>query len=415
MQKVLILGGASVHCKLVKAAKELGYYTIVTDYLTDSPAKQMADEAWLINIMDVDSLEKKCRESQVDGIVCGWLDPAQRPYQELCSRLNLPCYGTKEQFFMMTDKHAFKSMCIEHGVDVIPEYSEQDIRDDKVEFPVFVKPVDSRGSRGQSVCYDMQGLHAAIAYAKAESSNGDIIIEKYMNEAHEMQVTYFFVDGKPYLIRTTDSYCGSEEKQLEKVVACAVSPSKYTKAYIEKAHEKVIKMFMDLGYRNGPIFMQGFEDHGTFRFFDPGLRFPGVDYEKVLRDVFQIDFMKAMVQMSITGDCKGLILPEDMVWLKNKAASVLFPTITAGVVGSIKGYDVLQQKKSIVAIALRHQVGNEVSWTYNVNQRSAEVDIVTESVDLLKDEIESVQELLKVYCSDGADMTYEVFDVSRIG
>lgn len=33
MKKVLILGGAGVHCKLVEAAHEMNLYVIVADYL----------------------------------------------------------------------------------------------------------------------------------------------------------------------------------------------------------------------------------------------------------------------------------------------------------------------------------------------------------------------------------------------
>ena len=193
----------------------------------------------------------------------------------------------------MTDKHAFKKMCMENGVDVIPEYTEEEALSGQAEFPLFVKPVDSRGSRGQSVCYTVEELENAISFAKKESSNGDILIEKYMKGAHEFQVTYFFVDGEAYLIRTVDSYCGSEANHLEKVVACAVSPSRFTDEYLKIAHQNVVKMFKAIGYKNGPIFMQGFEDNGKFRFFDPGLRFPGVDYERVYTKEFGIDLMEA--------------------------------------------------------------------------------------------------------------------------
>ena len=55
-KKLLILAGAGVHSKVVRAAKEMGIYTIVTDYLEDSPAKQIADEAWLTDIMDTESI-----------------------------------------------------------------------------------------------------------------------------------------------------------------------------------------------------------------------------------------------------------------------------------------------------------------------------------------------------------------------
>ena len=51
-KKLLILAGAPVHCKVVQSAKEMGVHTIVTDYLNyeESPAKQIADEYWNLNI-----------------------------------------------------------------------------------------------------------------------------------------------------------------------------------------------------------------------------------------------------------------------------------------------------------------------------------------------------------------------------
>ena len=39
-KKILILGGTPQQIKLVNAAKKMGLYTIVTDYLENSPAKK---------------------------------------------------------------------------------------------------------------------------------------------------------------------------------------------------------------------------------------------------------------------------------------------------------------------------------------------------------------------------------------
>ena len=125
MKKILILGGTAQQIKLVEAAKKMGVYTIVTDYLVDSPAKKVADEAWMLNIKDVDQIVERCKQEQVNGVICGYIDPCQRPYQQICEALDLPCYGTKDQFFYMTDKHAFKKMCMENRVDVITEYKEE--------------------------------------------------------------------------------------------------------------------------------------------------------------------------------------------------------------------------------------------------------------------------------------------------
>lgn len=58
-QKLLLLAGVGPHAKVVEAAKEMGVYTIVADYLPTSertPAKMIADESILCNIYDVETL-----------------------------------------------------------------------------------------------------------------------------------------------------------------------------------------------------------------------------------------------------------------------------------------------------------------------------------------------------------------------
>ena len=362
----------------------------------------------MLNIKDVDQIVERCKQEQVNGVICGYIDPCQRPYQQICDALDLPCYGTKDQFFYMTDKHAFKKMCMENGVDVIPEYTEEEALSGQAEFPLFVKPVDSRGSRGQSVCYTTKQLENAINFAKSESSNGDILIEKYMKGAHEFQVTYFFVDGEAYLIRTVDSYCGSEANHLEKVVACAVSPSRFTDEYLKIAHQNVVKMFKAMRYKNGPIFMQGFEDNGKFRFFDPGLRFPGVDYERVYTKEFGIDLMEAMVHYALEGNCGSVKPLEDGVNLNGKRAAVLFPTLKAGKVAKMQGFDRTDNCK-VVSLIPRCEIGSEISWSYDVNQRMAEVDILCADTEDLKSEISKLQDSMLVFDELCLYMFTEIF------
>ena len=184
-KKLLILAGVDVHVKLVLAAKALGVYTIVTDYLEpkESPAKLIADEFWMLNITDVDAIVEKCREQHVDGVLAYCIDPAQMPYQNICEQLNKPCYGTLDQFRTLTDKRLFKDYCVKHNVGIIPEYTEEDIEKGRVQYPILVKPRISRGSRGQTVCYSIEDCSAALLLAKSESSDGNVLIEKYMQGA----------------------------------------------------------------------------------------------------------------------------------------------------------------------------------------------------------------------------------------
>jgi len=403
-QKLLILGGAGVHCKLVEAARRLGVYTIVTDNLPDSPAKQLADEHLMYDIYDVARIVNYCREAGVSGVLSTHLDPCQRPYQQICQALGLPCFGNGEQFFRLTDKHAFKRLCREHGVDVTEEFTEADIASGEAEYPLFIKPVDSRGSRGQSVCRDARQARQAIAFARSESSNGDILIEKYMADAPEVQVTYYFIDGQPYLVRTVDSCRGAKELGLEKVVMCAVSPSRYTGQYLAGAHKRVTAMLKALGLRNGPAFLQGFYDNGKFRFFDPGLRFPGVDYERIYARVFGIDLTEEAVRFAL-GMAPGVrSLRQDSALLDGRCAAVLFPVIRAGRIAAIRGEDLLRADPRVISWLNRHTVGEQVGWSADVNQRLAEIDVLCDDMQSLRQLVADISDTLQVYDEDGAQL-----------
>ena len=414
-KKLLILGGAFQHCKLVNEAKKHGIYTIVTDNLApeDSPSKRIADEYWMLNIYDIDGIVEKCKEDHIDGVVAGWLDPCQRPYAEICQRLNLPAYCDSQQVIKMTDKIAFKAMCKEYSVDVIPDYSLEDVANKRVEFPVFVKPVDSRGSRGQTICYTYEELDEAIKIAQVESSNSGVLIEKYMEKVNEFHVTYFFVDGEPYLVRGSDNYCGPKETGMNKVVSCAIYPSRFLEKYIAGPHKNVVNMFKNCGIKNGPVFMQGFRDGEKFRFFDPGIRFPGVDCELVIKEATGINYMKAMIDIAFTGKCE---VPNaaDCYKLNNKVSSVLYLNVRPGTIVKIHNEDIIKNNPAVIAYLPRCKVGDTISWSYNVNQRFAELDILTDTFEELVKTMDEIQKNIFVEDENGENMIFNLFDLTRI-
>jgi len=413
-KRLLILSGANQHLKIVEAAKELGIYTIVADYLKDSPAKKICDKSYLYNVKDIDAIVDMCKQESVDGIITSHIDPCQMPYNDICEKLSLPCLGTHNQFFCFTNKHAFKQLCIENNVEVIPEYSEEDVETNLIEYPIFVKPVDSRGSRGQTVCFSKEELVNGIKLAKLESSNGEIIIEQYMGGFDEFQVTYFFINEEAYLIRTADSYRGSVTNKMNKVVNCSISPSRYTNLYFQNAHPNILKMLKNMGMKNGPLFMQGFHNKGHFYFFDPGLRFPGVEYERIYKRVYNIDLMQLLINFALTGFFTETCLPDNSVGLNGHYAAILFPTLKKGRIKKIEGVSEIQKDRHIISYLTKYKEGDAIDWTYDVNQRYAEIDMLTKDINELSKTIENIQNALVVKDEYDTDMLFDKFDIKVI-
>lgn len=68
-KKLLLLGGSKAQLIAIKKAKELGYYTVVCDYLEDNPGQFIADRFYLASTTDKEKILEIARKENIDGIV----------------------------------------------------------------------------------------------------------------------------------------------------------------------------------------------------------------------------------------------------------------------------------------------------------------------------------------------------------
>lgn len=404
-KKLLILAGAGVHSKVVKAAKEMGIYTIVTDYLPDSPAKLIADESWMYDVTDVEGIIKRCKAERVDGVLNFCIDPAQKPYQEICEALGLPCYGTKEQFHVLTNKRVFKNYCISHGLDVIPDYTEQDIEEDVVEYPVLIKPVDSRGSRGQTICFTKDEAIKGIEAAKKEASNGEIICEKYMKGCQDIGTAFFVVDGEPHLVKFGDRHLGKAEDNLDRQVICTQLPSVFAPVFMEKVVDRVKEMIKSLGIQFGPVFMQGFMDGDTVRYYDPAQRMPGGDYDLILKKATGFDTVKTLIHFALTGNTHKVIgNPENSYKLNGGTAMLITVSVRPGKMVQVEGMEKIQKHPNVVYVRQIIPEGTVIPNSGDICQRVAAIGAYISERSQIAPFLEEVYKTYKIYDENGKDM-----------
>lgn len=406
-KKMLVLAGADVHVKVVKAAKDLGVYTIVTDYLAleDSPAKQIADEYWNLSITDVDEIVKKCEEEKVDGVLAFCIDPAQMPYQQICERLEVPCYGTKEQFEILTDKRLFKDYCVSCGVGIIPEYTEEDIINDNVTYPILVKPTISRGSRGQTICNKKDEVKDAIDIARKESKDGGFLLERFMQGVQDMAFAYMVVGGEPYLVKIGDRYLGAREDNLDRQQMATVVPSMHTKEYLMNSDSRVKAMIRKMGIDFGAVFFQGFYEDGQEYMYDPGLRFPGSDYDLVLKKATGFDPMTAFVQFALTGDVNSCVGDIKTAYKYGGGhCFILSLSARKGKITSLEGVDEVAMHPYVFSAYARHKVGDFIEECGDVTQRVAEFCAYIPKEGSIEEFADYVYHTVQVRDEHGEDM-----------
>lgn len=406
-KKILILAGASVHNKVVRTAKEMGLYVIVTDYLEPhlSPAKQLADDSWMYSITDVDAIVERCKEEKVDAVLSFCIDPAQKPYQQICEKLGVPCYATKEQFDIFTDKRLFKDFCIKHNVDVIPDYTEEEILKDDVEYPLFIKPSICRGSRGQSICYNKKEVLDGLKVAKELSADGKCICEKYMGGKQDIASAFFVVDREPYMVKFGDRYLGYPEDGLDKQVMCTKFPSDFTPIFEKDAMQRVKNMIRALGIKFGPVFLQGFADGDTIRYYDPALRMPGGDYDLILKKATGFDTVKSLIHFALTGDTKTCFgNPKECFKLNGGIGMIICYSVRPGHISKVEGLEQLLSEPSVVYGRQIIPAGEDIPASGDIRQRVAAVGAYVKDKHEAEAFVKKMYEIYHVYDENGDDM-----------
>lgn len=410
---LLVLGGIAAINEIVVKAKEKGYYVIVTDYLTDSPAKKLADESWMLSIDDVDGIVQKCKEEQVDGVMNYCLDPGQKPYQQICEKLGFPCVATYEQFEIMTNKDKFTECCRKFGVETIPEYSIDDI--ENMRFPVMVKPVDSRASKGLRVCEKSEDLQDACEYALGFSKRKVVRIEKYMNGLPEICVKYFAVDGEILFTTMSDVSTCFLKDGTRVYLGTQTYPSRYYDEYIKTTNDRVIDMLKAIGIKNGATSFTGFYDNGVFRFFDPSLRMGGAQDWRIGEAASGVDISDLLTNFALTGHMGNIedIRAIDKAFAKKFSALLYFDVIP----GKIAFFDGIEDALSVDGIVGYHQchvVGDEIVSLGTSDNVAIRFIVSCDTRESFVKAVKAVQEVIKIEDSAGNSLIAPLYDPELI-
>lgn len=228
-------------------------------------------------------------------------------------------------------------------------------------------------------------------------------------------MTYFVIGGQPYLTRVCDRYVGRPEDNLNKQCVGCIAPSKYTDFYLENVHQRMVEFIKALGIVNGPLFMQGFIDGNTVRFYDPGLRMPGGEYEKLLLESTGADAMSLLVEFALTGEIKEpLGFNHELYRLCGHHTIQLPITARGGVIGEIKGLSEIAQNPYVTTVIQRYNIGDTIPNSGDVRQRVCEFALVIDENTTVKNEVDWIFSKLSVLDKEGKDMLVSLVDTNKL-
>ena len=412
-KKLLVLGGFRLACDIIRHAKALGAYVIVADYI-ETPGKYLADQFVLISAFDTDKLEEFCRKEKVDGITTGFVDILLQPWYDICVRLGLPCYLTPKLIEVSTNKIAFKEACNKYGVPVPQTYLVGNKLTEeiccKIQYPVFVKPLDGSGSRGAGVCNNRQELEKQFAVAVDFSATKLAIVEDYII-GREFLLNIVAQDGEYRMVSMFDRYVSSDRGSAINYASMSMGPSKAVDVYLEDINDNVLNMFKSLGFKDGLFFLQGYSNGQRITFFEMGCRLGGSYYD-LERYCIGVDPIDMIISHAIFGTMGENIrkLPKNIGKYNNIAVCVNY--LLDGkkeTIHKISGLNEIKQLPSLVAIDQVQFEGYHYESDKTVDKPVLSVYLAVDNIDQLVSDVNYMNSVFSVENEQGESLLKEKF------
>lgn len=202
MKKILLLGGSAQQVVAIEAAKQMKYFTVLCDYLTDNPGQYHADKFYLVSTTDKEAVLKVAMDEKVDGVLAYASDPAAPTAAYIAEKMRLPGNPYKS-VEILCNKDYFRKFLSENGFHAPKAkgyFSKEDVLLDlnNYSFPIIMKPVDSSGSKGVTVLYELDNVEKAVDFAFSFSRSHRIIVEEFIERKHPYLIggDIFVIDGK---------------------------------------------------------------------------------------------------------------------------------------------------------------------------------------------------------------------------
>lgn len=319
MKRILFLGGAPTQIPPIKYALEQSHYVITCDYLPDNPGHKLAHEYHNVSTTDKEAVLELASSLNIDGIVAYASDPSAPTAAYVAEKLGLPG-NPHASVEILARKDLFRSFLGEHGFNVPRSQSFYDVASAKewlkeIGLPVFIKPVDSSGSKGVTHLQDMSCFEAAFDHALAFSREKKVVVEERIIKAgYQVAGDGFIIDGKLVFRCWADEHF---DKLCNGLVPIGQTfPTSHAENLLEVAHKETQRLLTLLDMKTGALnFDFLFSEDGKFYFLELGPRNGGCLIPEVIAYSTSVDLIKYTVDAALGLDCKELAMkPTQGYW-----------------------------------------------------------------------------------------------------
>lgn len=364
-QKFLLLGGKPVGSyDIAQYIKSKGVYCIVCDYLplSQSPAKQIADECWDYSTADIDIIAERAKKEGVNAIFTGVHEFNLIQCCKVAEKLQLPFYATYDQIQTTSNKRTYKDIMKSFGIPLVPEYkvnTTESIPTD-IMYPILLKPVDGCGAYGLQICYCEDDVKNRIQDCLKYSDSKQFIAEQYIQDKEEITTVYIIKDGAPYLASVADRIVENIGNSVIPLPVQYIWNSKYLDLYKQTTDEKMREVIRKMGLRNGMLFMQSIVKDDVIMPYDIGFRISGTQEHVILEEICGYNPLKLLTDYAITGVFGDDSLVEKINPKFNCSASQITFLVNPGKVIDFIGIDEVEKMPGVIRVIKNKEIGDVI-------------------------------------------------------
>lgn len=244
IKKLLIANRGEIALRIIRAAKELGIKTVAVYSEADRASLHVrfADEAVCIgpaqgklSYLNIPSLVAAAEVTNADAIHPGYGFLAENAtFAEICHDCNITFVGPRpDAIVSMGNKSIAKDTMKAAGVPVVPgsDGIVETIEDAKrvaeeVGYPLMLKAVAGGGGKGMRYVTDASEIERAYTAARNEAeasfANGDIYLEKFIEEPRHIEIQVF-ADTHGNVVHLNEREC-SIQRRHQKLIEESPSP-----------------------------------------------------------------------------------------------------------------------------------------------------------------------------------------------
>ncbi len=244
-RRILIANRGEIALRIMRACRELGVETVAIYSEGDRGANylELADETFCVgpakaadSYLKITNVIAAAELGDVEAIHPGYGFLAENAhFNEVCRSSNFDFIGpSPEAMSKLGDKNLGRELARKSGVPVVPGSaglitSEADALSfaNEVGFPVLIKAVAGGGGRGMRIAASESDLSDALQQARVEAEaafgNGDVYLEKYIENPRHVEVQVL-ADQHGNAIHLWERDC-STQRRHQKLIEESPSPN----------------------------------------------------------------------------------------------------------------------------------------------------------------------------------------------